>query len=164
MRRSVSVMSVFAIVLWGSTLLVPHVKAQQSADSGLTDDSLRQMLVNMGYEPRKLSSGYLIAEKREGMTISMQLVLSKDGSRLGINANLGSVPDPDSVSAQQWRTLLEANTDIDPSAFYFDKNVKKLYIHRSMDNRAISPAVLRKHIDSFCYAVKSTDKAWSFTK
>ena len=118
----------------------------------------------MGFAPRKLSSGYLIAVKRDGLTISMQLVLSKDGSRLGINANLGDVPNPDEVSAQQWRALLEANEDIDPSAFYFDKNVKKLYIHRSMENRGISPGILRKHIDSFCYTVKITDKAWSFTK
>ena len=46
-------------------------------------------------------------------------------------------------------SLLVSNGDIDPSAFYFDKDQKKLYLHRSFDNRAITPAVLRKELDSF---------------
>ncbi|HLK14420.1 MAG TPA: hypothetical protein VKT78_06420 [Fimbriimonadaceae bacterium] len=137
-----------------------HVQAAQSLDNA----SLKTVLEGMGYEPKALSKGYLIAIKRDDWTYNMQLVLSSDSSKLGINANLGKVDKPEEVAADSWFKLLVANGDIDPSFFYFDKSQGKLYMHRVLDNREITAAFLREQIDGFCGNIKSTADAWKFTK
>jgi len=130
----------------------------------LDNDSLKAMLTNMGYAPTDLSKGYLIAIKRDSWTYNMQLVLSADQSKIGINANLGKVEDVSSVTADQWRILLEKNGDIDPSSFYYDKDQMKVYLHRTIDNRAVTPAILLKQIDNFTTNIHETADAWSFLK
>jgi len=169
MRNKVSASAVLAIVLWGSTALVSVIHAQGDQDirqSGqtLTDDGLNKMLDGLGYEPKKLGSGYLIAIKKDSWTYNMQFVLSKDNSRLGMNANLGNVPSPETVTAEQWKGLLIENSNIDPSFFYFDKDQKKLYLHRVLDNRSITPAYIRQQVDNFCGNIKDTADKWNFTK
>lgn len=170
MKKCINAVSIIAIVLWASTALIPIVKAQQSnvdiRQSGisLTDESLRKMLDDMGFEPKKLTTGYLISLKRDSWTYHMQFVLSKDGTRIGINANLGSIPRLDDITAAQWLSLLEANEDVDPSSFYVSKSNQKLYLHRTLDNRAISAAYLRQQVDYFCSNIRETQKAWEFTK
>ncbi len=54
--------------------------------------------------------------------------------------------------------------DVDPSEYYVGKDQQKLYLHRTLDNRAISPAYLRQQIDYFCPNIKDTSKSWEFTK
>jgi hypothetical protein len=81
-----------------------------------------------------------------------------------MNANLGKVDDPDTVTAAQWKALLVANGDIDPSTFYFDNQQKKLFLHRTFDNRALTPAFLRGQIENFVANIKSTADLWKFAK
>jgi hypothetical protein len=169
MNRFFSVAGVLAFLLWGGTppgrpVLRSVADQAESAAPALTDDSLSQMLNNMGLEPKKLSKGFLLAIKQDTWTINMQAVLSPDGRKLGLNANLGVVADPATVPASDWMNLLISNGDIDPSAFYFDKDQKKLYLHRSFDNRAITPPILRKEIDNFASNVRQTSALWSFAK
>lgn len=130
----------------------------------LANDTLRQMLDGMGMEPKALSKGYLVALKQDTWTINLQVVISDNKLKIGLNANLGKIEDPDSVTASQWRALLIANGDVDPSAFYFDKDQKKLYLHRSFDNRAVTPAFLRGQIENFAANVRGTEPLWKFTK
>lgn len=130
----------------------------------LVNDTLKQMLDGMGMEPKALSKGFLVALKQDTWTINLQVVISANKEKIGLNANLGKVDDPDSVTASQWRAMLISNGDIDPTAFYFDKDQKKLYLHRSFDNRAVMPAFLRREIESFAANVRSTEALWKFTK
>jgi hypothetical protein len=174
MQKVLSATSLLAIVLWGCTALSGGSHAQNTnqdppkqaefTTQTLTDETLKTALDNMGFEPKKLSKGYLLAIKQDTWTLNVQIVLSPDGRKAGLNANLGKVEDASTVSASQWMDLLISNGDIDPSAFYFDKEQKKLYLHRSFDNRAITPAVLRKEIDSFAANIRQTEKLWKFTK
>src|SRR4051794_32569684 len=99
MRKYISATALFAILLWGTTALVGYVGAQSkgqaesrsaSADV-LTDESLMQDLSNMGFEPKKLSKGFLIAIKQDSWTLNMQLVISGNTEKIGLNANLGKV-------------------------------------------------------------------------
>jgi hypothetical protein len=160
-RRSYS--AVAAAALCSSLVFMPMVKRSDEPEA-LTNDSLKTTLANMGYEPTDLSKGYLIAIKRDTWTYNMQVVLSNDGTKLGINANLGTVDNPDEISAAQWRTLLEKSEDTDPSYFYYDKDQKKVYLHRVLDNRALSPAYLRTQIENFTVNIHDTADAWNFTK
>jgi len=169
MHNRASTIGIFAIILWGSTALVATIRAQGDQDirqsgQALTDETLHKTLEGLGYEPKKLGNGYLISIKKDSWTYNMQFVLSKDLSRLGMNANLGVVEKPDEVSGAQWMNLLVANGTIDPSFFFFDKDSKKLYLHRVLDNRAITPAYIRQQTDNFCTNIKDTADSWKFTK
>src|ERR1041385_8767117 len=102
-RTWLNIVPVFAVVLWIVTPVAPTLKAQDSTPSKpnfavLTDDSLKQMLDNMGYEPKKLGKGFLLGIKRDSWTYYIQLVLSSDRNKLGFNSNLGIVENPDSVT------------------------------------------------------------------
>jgi hypothetical protein len=162
------VMAVFMTCACGTRTLLHAEQAGQAASAAapgtLTDASLRQMLDNMGLAPKPLSKGFLVSVKRDTWTIYVQLVLSSDQTKLGMNANCGLVENPDSVSAAQWKALLVANEDIDPSFFYFDASKKKLYLHRVLDNHGITPAFLRTQIDLFADNVRKTGDLWTFVK
>ena len=167
MKSSLPVAGLLAVVLWGVMALVPRGHAQETpapTEGTLDNDSLHNLLDTMGYEPKKLSKGWLISVKRDTWTLNMQLVLSADLRKVGINANLGVVKDPDAITASQWRALLISNGDIDPSAFYFDKDQKKLYLHRSFDNRAVTAHSMRTEIENFGSNVQQTEDLWKFTE
>jgi len=171
MRNRPSIVATIAIILWGCSALHPLVKADDqpttaAAPTGqtLNDDSLKTMLDGLGFEPKKLSQGYLVVYKDDAWTYNVQLVISKDQSRIGMNANLGAIEDADNIPASKWLTLLQANGDIDPSTLYVDKDKSKLYMHRTLDNRAITPAYVRQQLTSFCNNIKDTSDDWSFVK
>ncbi|CAN0019725.1 unnamed protein product, partial [Phaeothamnion confervicola] len=127
---------------------------------GLTDDSLSKTLTGLGFTPKKLTHGYLVMVERDTWKINVQVVLSADLRKIGLNANLGSIANEASVTAAQWQSLLVSNGNIDPSAFYYDDKVKKLYLHRSLDNRTVTPASLSGDIQKFVGNVISTDPIW----
>jgi len=172
MRNNLHTFAFMAFLAFGAAALT-SLRAQDAgtdatakpAEDGqvLTDESLSQILIGLGYEPKKLSHGYLITFKQDTWTLNIQVRLSDNQTKLGMNANLGVV-DEDSVTAEQWKNLLAANGDIDPSVFYYDKEQKKLYIHRVLDNRALTPAFLKDQIDRFATDIRSTEKLWAFTK
>jgi hypothetical protein len=166
--RAVSLTSLLAISFCVAMGVSPRLHSQETklaaAPGALVDDGLRKMLDGMGYEPKALTKGFLIAVKRDAWTINIQIVISPNGERIGMNANLGLVENPDGVTAAQWKDLMIANGDIDPSAFYFDATQKKLYLHRVMDNRGMTPAILRQQIENFCGNMIDTADLWKFTK
>ena len=173
MKTRFSSVGLFAIILWTCTAVVAVVHAagggnppalQTPAADSMTDDTLKQALTNMGFEPKALSKGFLVQSKQDSWTLNVQVVLSGDNRKIGLNANLGKVDDPAKVTADDWMNLLISNGDIDPSAFYFDKDQKKLYLHRSFDNRTVTPAVLRREIENFCGNIRKTEPLWKFTK
>jgi len=172
MKRAAPGAAILAILLWGSTAISSFVHAQQNgaikqpagATENLTDESLKQMLIGLGYEPKPLTKGYLMAIKQDTWTLNVQAVLSGNKERLGLNANAGKVDDPEAVPAADWRKLLVSNGEIEPTMFYFDNEQKKLYLHRVIDNRGITPVILRQEIDRFCKHIRDTGDLWKFTK
>ena len=173
MNKIVPGAAILAILLWGSTAISALSHAQQNESvvrqpiigtEPLTDETLKQMLIGLGYEPKPLSKGFLISIKQDTWTLNLQTVLSANREKLGLNANAGSVEDPASVSASDWMKLLISNGEIEPTTFYFDKDQKKLYLHRVSDNRGVTPAILRQEIDRFCKHIRDTGDLWKFTK
>lgn len=162
--KRVSTVALIAIILWGSAVLAPVIQAKGADGQALDDEGVQTMLSGLGYEPKKLTKGFLITVKKDTWTYYVQFVLSSDKSRLGMNANLGSVPNPDDVTAAQWRGLLIQNNEIDPSSFNFDKDQKKVYIHRVLENRALTPAYVRQQIENFTANIKDSAEFWKFVK
>lgn len=162
--RTALLKMICAIAFAGSVFTPATLRAQTAAPVELTDESLQQMLAGLGYSPKKLSKGFLIVVARSNnWTINMQVTLSPDGTKFGLNANLGLV-DEATVTTAQWLELLISNGEIDPSSFYFSRDQKKLFLHRSLDNRAVTPEFLRKQIERFADNVVGTEKLWAFTK
>lgn len=171
MRKLISATALFAIALWAGTLLAGGLRAQDTNTEprsvirgSLTDDSMFQMLDDMGLEPKKLKQGYVVSIKQGDWTFNVQLLISPNKEKIGLNANMGTVEDPTTVTASQWMNLLASNTDTAPSFFYYNKANKVLYMHRVMDNRAVTSAILRQQIDAFCTNIKDTADLWKFTK
>ena len=168
--KSLPTVAILAIVLWLSIIIAPSIRAQggapDSRQSGntLNETTLQEVLAGLGYEPKKLTKGVLITVKKDTWTFYVQFVLSGDSTRLGMNANLGIVDKPEEIKASEWMNLLVQNNEIDPSSFNYDKVQKKLYMHRVLDNRAITAAYIRQQIDNFCGNIKETADYWKFVK
>jgi hypothetical protein len=145
-----------------AALAGPPARAADSCAAALTNDCLGQTLMQMGFEPKALNKGFLVTQKEGTWTFYVQFVLSDDGTKLGLNSNLGDVNEAE-VTADQWRALLASNTDIDPSSFNYDPAKKRLYLHRVMDNRSLTPAILKTQLDNFINDMRSTSKLWGFT-
>ena len=173
MKNRASTVGIFVTVFVGSTALVASLRAQgNQGDQGdlrqggqsLTAESLQKALDELGYGPRKLGNGYLISIKKDTWTYNMQFTISEDFSRLDVKANLGVIDRSEKITSAQWMSLMVANGNIGPSCFYFDKQAKKLYMHRVLDNRAITSAYIRQQTDEFCANIRETSTTWSFKK
>jgi hypothetical protein len=170
-RKTVSVIAALAITLWVGTLLIGRLGAQETQDDArpaakgaLSDSTLLQMLTDLGYEPKKLKQGYVVAIKKDEWTYNVQFVISPNREKLGLNANMGTVDDPAAITATQWMSVLAANTDIAPSFFYYNKAKSTLYVHRVLDNRCLSSTILRQQVEAFTNNIKETEDVWKFTK
>jgi hypothetical protein len=126
----------------------------------LKSDCLPQTLSGMGFDAKPLGEGFLILIERDGWKLYVDLIVSSDNSKVGFNSNLGTVNEQ-KVSAAQWMGLVAANKDIDPSVFFYDAAKKTLYIHRVLDNRSVTPAILRDQLDRFLADIRSSEKIWS---
>ncbi len=171
MRKAISLIGILALALWSAAILVRRAPAQETQDTvrpvirgALTDTTLLQMLTDMGYEPKKLRQGYVVAIKQGEWTYNVQFVISPNHEKIGLNANMGAVEDPSTVTAGQWMRLLAANMDTAPSFFYYNKNNHTLYMHRVLDNRSVTSTILGQQVDAFTTNIKETADLWKFTK
>ncbi len=171
MRKRLSVFGVVTIVLCAAGLLAGRIGAQEARETtpqtvrgALNDSTLLQMLTDIGYEPKKLKQGYVVAIKQGEWTFNVQFLISQNREKIGMNANMGTVEDPSSISAPQWMNLLATNTDIAPSFFYFNKNNRTLYMHRVLDNRCMTSVIMRQQVEAFTTSIKDTAEVWKFTK
>ena len=113
MKANITAVALAALAL-GVCVPAPRARAETSAECSATfnDACLLQTLTDMGLEVRPLSHGYLVTVKQDKWTMFVQFRLSDDGSRLGLNANLGDVNEAE-VTAAQWQAILAANIDVD---------------------------------------------------
>jgi hypothetical protein len=139
-------------------------QAAPQAGTAITDADLKSMLTDLGYKPKSLSKGYQITIKKNRWTFNIQVVLSDNREKLGINTIAGDVKQPNDVPAASWLALLETNPEIDPTTFYFDRQQNRLCLHRACDNRGITKRILAKELGSFCFDVVATEKSWKFTQ
>src|SRR4051794_36373142 len=100
MRKSFSIMGIVAIVLCAAGMLAGRIGAQEARDpappavrGALNDTSLLQMLTDLGYEPKKLKQGYVVAIKQGEWTFNVQFLISQNREKIGMNANMGTVED-----------------------------------------------------------------------
>lgn len=171
MRSKLFLTCTVLAALIAATLMTVRLAAQEPRGDAtpivrgaLSDTSLVQMLTDLGYEPKKLKQGYVVAIKDAEWTYNVQLLISANREKIGLNANVGTVDDVNAITAREWLGVLQANTDIAPSFFYFNKSNRVLYMHRVVDNRLVTSALLRRQIEAFTGNIKETADVWKFTK
>lgn len=129
----------------------------------LTNDSLKEMLENLGYTPEVIKSTTgapmnKIKFERDGWTFTVFVSLSSNGSQVWLIAPLKEIPDG-MASGDPLKKILKANNDIGPVHF----NIKGdfLYLNLALENRDMNAARLRGGIDETTGAVKSTASVWN---
>ncbi|HLJ55197.1 MAG TPA: hypothetical protein VKT77_09155 [Chthonomonadaceae bacterium] len=171
MRYRLTLLAAAIAALLAATGITGRLHAQEPQDvappavrGSLTDAGLQQMLLDMGYEPRRLKQGYVVAIKQGEWVFNVQFLISPNREKVGLNANVGTVEDPAAVTASQWMNVLASNTDIAPSFFYYNKANKTLYVHRVLDNRCLTAGIMRQQVEAFTASIKDSAETWKFTK
>ena len=131
----------------------------------LTDDGLKAMLENLGYQVTvsgdKAPHRYKIGESGNDLDYTVTLELSGDPSTvLWIYAGLYEVPSDKPVPSAALLALLAKNDDIGPMFFSYSTSNKLLYLNAPTANVDITPVILRQKIRNFVQKMDSTYSLW----
>jgi hypothetical protein len=141
--------------------------APQAATEGvLTEESLRTMLINLGYTPEESKSTngttlFYIKATRGDMSYNPYICLSPSKTKIWAQTSLGDFDANDGARALK---MLELNFKIGPSHFVHIPGDKTVYMFSPMDNRGVTPKILKDQIDQLLNNCESTKEVWSVTK
>ena len=157
MRISFGIVAAFCLFLAG---MAPAKAAP------LTDDGLKAMLENLGYQVTvtgdKAPHRYKIGESGNNLDYTVTLELSSDpGTVLWIYAGLYEVPSDKPVPSAALLALLAKNDDIGPMFFSYATSNKLLYLNAPTANVDITPVLLRQKIRNFVQKMDSTYSLWN---
>ena len=132
----------------------------------LTDDGLKAMLENLGYQVTvsgdKAPHRYKIGESGNDLDYTVTLELSSDpGTVLWIYAGLYEVPSDKPVPSAALLALLAKNDDIGPMFFSYATSNKLLYLNAPTANVDITAVILRQKIRNFVQKMDSTYSLWN---
>lgn len=143
--------------------VVAALAAFAAQNDRLDAAGLKKMLEGMGYELKTLSA--------EAGKEKWEFTVTKDDLDVFIGAELSASknyiwltvffkPDvTESTSAANLHALLMANARVQPAHFYISSS-NQLMMGFPIDNRSVTPAVLRRAIDSLTSGVVSTEDIW----
>jgi hypothetical protein len=136
-----------------------HLYAQ-SAASGvvITKLTIKPTLENMGFETKDLGNNIYEIVLNQGTVIPMTVSLSTDESRIWLTSFFGD-KDLARYSNDKLIKLLQSNWETGVSFFALDSN--KLKMTRPVENRNVTPILLRKEIESQGRNVGNTQLLWS---
>jgi hypothetical protein len=139
--------------------------ARTAAGQVLNDSSLDALLRNLGYDPEvtKSASGkriyYRLVTVEDAFRFVVDISLDQSCSRLWFSAPLPEVA-VDKVPPSRLVKLLEANDDITPASFSYDKARQRFYLNLAVDNRDITAAIVRKELTSLLRVIERTAPLW----
>jgi hypothetical protein len=140
-------------------------KAAPKHADALTDESLKEKLENLGYEPKVIKSKtggimYLLDFERGSYRYVFYCSLATDKSRLWLSSALRPLPTGKDLRADILEKILAKNDDIGPTHFTL-RNNRYLYLELALENRGITSVRLRKEIDAFAAAIKDNEPLWN---
>jgi hypothetical protein len=162
MTKSLIVCAALALVagISGARLSADEVKPAAGSAAPL---DLPKMLETLGFEPREIATpaggkGYEISNLRRGREIAVLLRVSADGRYLEIEAPLKEQGAPQREAAEAYLKLLTFNKDGGLNMFAIHGG--KLVLARKLDTAGLTPAMVRKAIDSLDGDVRTTTANW----
>lgn len=147
------------LIFLGTAVLALPLLVGFSQSEQLDYPKLKTMITNLGYTVKDI--GTEVGKEKaqidittEAFNIPMGAEVSPSKNYVWMTVNLGSNP-----SAEQAKALLRQNATIQPSFFYLTKDDRIMLAH-PIDNRSITPDVMKRIIDKLAKDVGSTAKDW----
>lgn len=140
--------------------LVAQLSPAVKQDDPLDAASLRGMLTGLAYEVKDLSTEagkekYEFTVKTTNFNIPLGAEISPSKNYIWLTANLGKVSEK-----TKWQELVRANSIIQPTMFYATKS-DILMAAIPVENRSVTPALLKKGIDKIAADVDSQSTVWN---
>ncbi len=150
-----------AVLATGSTaLLFSSPTLQDQLDAA----KLRAMIEGLGYTTKDLDSDpgkekYEFKVVHDGLDIFIAAEVSPSKNYVWLTVFLGEAPKA-TAPASEFREMLKWNGKIQPTQFYITAS-ERLMLGFAMENRSITPAVLRRTIDKLTKDVADSEDAWN---
>jgi len=132
----------------------------QSCDP-ITRTQLKEKLQEMGFTVKTINEKageekYEVTHAGSGFNVPLGYEISPSTNFIWITAFLGKA---DTLSSEKPLAMLKENGKIQPSFFYItSKNNVMMAV--AVENRGITPAILRRHIDKLVADVSKTSAVW----
>ena len=132
----------------------------QNCDA-LTRSQLRDLLVQMGYTVKDIvktegKEKYEVSHPGSGFNVPLGYEISASGNFIWLTAFLGK---PDNISAEKGLAMIRKNADIQPSFFYVTAS-GNIMMADAVENRGVTSAILRRHIDKIVSDISNTASIW----
>lgn len=146
-------------IVAASSLLVPLLGHQ--SPQVLDAAALRSMVEGLGYTVKAIKSDpgkekFEFTVTTEKLNIPVATEISPSTNYVWLTVNLGTAPK----SADVHTALLKLNADIQPDFFYITK-AGLLMLGVGVDNRSITPAIMKRIVKKLCDDVESSKSTWS---
>jgi hypothetical protein len=142
-----SALSLFALVGW------------QATEPVLDDAGLKTMLAGLGHEVKETAPGiYDISITAAGLKIPTRAFLSKSKTKLWLSVALLKKEGVDKLTQDDLRKVLEKNVDVGPCHFMIEGGMLKMKM--ALDNRGLTPVLLRSEIDYLAARVGDSKATW----
>lgn len=132
--------------------------AQSSAGTTLTKLNLKATLENMGFEAKDLGADTYEITLNQGTIVPISVSLSTDATRIWLVTLVGK-KELSSYSSEKLIKLLQSNWNTGVSFFVLNQN--KLQMIRPVENRNVTPVLLRKEIEGQARSVSTTESLWA---
>lgn len=144
-----------------STVSMPVLTAKASPQSQdkWTASDLKKVIEGLGYEVKTLNAEegkekYEFVAKKAGLDIPVAAELSASKNFIWLTVFLGEVKE-----TTPYKELLKANAEFQPSFFYVTAS-NKLMMGVAMENRALTSAIMRRHVEKLTEDVGETQDIW----
>jgi hypothetical protein len=150
----------FAVVLALAPYARLEAQGEVPAEGTLTFESLGAMIAGLGYTTAPKEGYHEVTISRGGIDLRVGLSLSGNMQRVWMSVYVAELPAAEKIPADWLYNLLTRADDIRPVHF-FTRPKTALYMGLSIDNRAMTPAVLRRDFDWFVDTVVAAKDIWS---
>lgn len=142
------------------TCLTPLMVHAQNCDV-MTRAQLKEKLVEMGFEVKAINEQagkekYLVNHAGSGFNVPVGYEMSPSTNFIWLTANLGKAENLTGEKAMQ---MIKENAKIQPCFFYITSS-GAIMMGLGVENRGVSIAILRRHIDKFVGDVSRTSAVW----
>ena len=137
------------------------------APGGLTPDSLKTTLNNMGLDVKDAGNGVcLVSQTRDNWTINVNVSVSPDATVLWFFAQFNPIPDIDKVPSSVWRNLLLCNSNYGITFCLMQpaQGQPYLQLQHGIENRTITPQIIKRNLDLMFDSVVNNANWWDSSK
>lgn len=148
------------LIITAFIFMAPIRSAAQNCGP-INTSQLKEMLTQLGYTVKDLNSTqgkekYEASVKTPNFDVPIAFEISSSTNFVWLTAFLGSAKEETSITNN---ALLKQNAKIQPCQFYISES-GKLMMGMAVENRGLTNAILRRHIDKLANDVSSTASYW----